>query len=72
MSTVQNEVAPFPGALQTSQSHALPAMAKQSFHEGLECLQSGEAAAAVAALSRCLEQAPDFAPGHIFLGSPTP
>ena len=43
-------------------------LAKQSFHEGLECLQSGEAATAVAALSRCLEQAPDFTPAHIFVG----
>ena len=68
MSSVQNEIVLFPEALQNSQSHALPAMATQSFHEGLECLQSGDAAAAVAALSRCLEQAPDFAPGHLFLG----
>lgn len=64
----QNELVLFPGSLQNSQTHALPARAKQSFYEGLESLQSGEAATAVAALSRCLEQAPDFTPAHIFVG----
>jgi tetratricopeptide (TPR) repeat protein len=68
MSSLQNEVVLFPRALQNSQTYALPALAKQSFHEGLDCLQSGEAATAVAALSRCLEQAPDFTPAHIFVG----
>jgi hypothetical protein len=68
MSTVLNEITQFPGVLQSLQSRALPATAMQNFHEGVECLQSGEAAAAVAALSRSLEQAPDFAPGHVFLG----
>ncbi len=68
MRSEQNEVVLFPGALQNSQTHALPVMAKQSFHEGLESLQLGEAATAVAALSRCLEQAPDFTPAHIFVG----
>jgi tetratricopeptide (TPR) repeat protein len=68
MSTAQNEITPFSEALQNSQTLALPALAKQSFHEGLESLQSGEAATAVAALSRCLEQAPDFTPAHIFVG----
>ena len=68
MSTVKDEITQFPGALQSSPSRALSAKAMQSFHEGLECLQSGEPAAAVVALSRSLEHAPDFAPGHVFLG----
>ena len=68
MSTVQNEITQFSGALHSSQAPALPAKAMQSLHEGLECLQAGEAATAVAALSRSLEHAPEFAPGHMFLG----
>ena len=68
MSIAQDEITQFSEALQSSQLRALPAKAKQSFHEGLECLQSGEALAAVAALSRSLEHAPDFTPGHVFLG----
>src|SRR3990172_3811882 len=68
MSMVQNELVLFPGALLNSPTHSLPARAMQSFHEGLESLQSGEAATAVAALSRCLEHAPDFTPAHIFVG----
>jgi tetratricopeptide (TPR) repeat protein len=68
MSTVLDEITQFPGGLQSSQSRALSAKALQNFHEGLECIQSGEAAAAVAALSQSLEQAPGFAPGHVFLG----
>jgi tetratricopeptide (TPR) repeat protein len=68
MSFGQKEVVLFPKALQNSQTHVLPARAKQSFYEGMESLQSGEAATAVAALSQCLEQAPDFTPAHIFVG----
>jgi hypothetical protein len=68
MSIEQNEVTPFSEALQTSQFRDLPVKAMQSFHVGLECLQSGDAAAAVAALSSSLELAPDFGPGHMFLG----
>ena len=68
MFTVQNEITQFSEVLQSLQSRALPKKAMQSFHEGLECLQSGEPAAAVAAFSRSLEHAPDFATGHVFLG----
>src|SRR5262245_23597241 len=68
MSLAQNEIMQFPGALQSSQSRALSAQAMQSFHQGVECLQSGEAAAAVAALSQSVVHAPDFAPAHVFLG----
>jgi tetratricopeptide (TPR) repeat protein len=68
MALAQNEIMQFPGALQSLQSASLSALAKQSFHQGVECLQSGEAAAAVAALSRSVAHAPDFAPAHVFLG----
>ena len=68
MSLAQNKMMPGPGALQSSQSQALSAEAMLSFHQGVECLQSGEAAAAVAALSRSVAQAPGFAPAHVFLG----
>jgi len=68
MSVVQNGITPFPVALQSSQFHELSAKAKQDFQEGLERLQAGEPAAAVAALSRSLEHSPDSPPIHIFLG----
>jgi hypothetical protein len=68
MFTSEVEMTPFSEALQSLPSQALPARAKHSFQEGLECLQSGDAAAAVAALSQSLEHAPDFATGHLFLG----
>jgi hypothetical protein len=68
MSTTEIEVTPFSEALQSMQSRALPAAATQGFQEGLEHLQSGDAAAAVAALSRSLQYAPDFGSGHLFLG----
>jgi hypothetical protein len=68
MPGVENEMTQFPAALRSSHSFAVPAEAMQSFHQGMECLQSGDARAAVAALSRTIVQAPDFAPGHIFLG----
>ena len=68
MFTADIEMTAFPEALQSLPSQALPARAVQSFQEGLQCLQSGDAAAAVAALSESLEHAPDFASGHLFLG----
>jgi tetratricopeptide (TPR) repeat protein len=68
MSAVQEDATPFLDTLQASHSPAIPAQAMQSFRQGLGCLQAGEAATAVAALSRSLESAPDFAPGHMFLG----
>jgi hypothetical protein len=68
MSTAQTEMTLFSEALQSSRSGALPAKAMQNFQQGLECLQAGDAAAAAAALSLSLEHAPDFAPGHMFLG----
>ncbi|HLQ76211.1 MAG TPA: tetratricopeptide repeat protein, partial [Terriglobia bacterium] len=71
-----NNVAPFardasvdiPLALQSNRPHTLSLQAKQSFQEGIVCLQSGDAATAVAALSRCIEYAPDFTDARVFLG----
>jgi tetratricopeptide (TPR) repeat protein len=57
-----------PVALQSSRPHGLSLQARQSFQEGIICLQSGDAAAAVAALSRSLDQAPDFTDARVFLG----
>jgi tetratricopeptide (TPR) repeat protein len=68
MSAIQDEAIPFQATLQSSGSYDLPARARQSFQEGLEHLQSGDAATAVAALSRSLEYSPAFVPSHIFLG----
>jgi len=68
MFTAEVEMEPFSEALQSLQSCVLPAKARQSFHKALECLKSGDAAAAVAALSQSLEHAPNFASGHLFLG----
>src|SRR5438552_4753848 len=57
-----------PDALQSDPPPALSVQARQSFQEGITHLQSGEAAEAVAALSRCIECAPDFTDAHVFLG----
>jgi Tfp pilus assembly protein PilF len=57
-----------PLALQSSRPHGLSLQAKQSFQEGIVCLQSGDATAAVAALSRSVELAPDFTDARVFLG----
>ncbi len=43
-------------------------MAREQLREGLEHLQLGEAAEAVAALSRSVQYAPEVAGAHVFLG----
>ena len=64
----QKETEQFSAVLGPSQSPELTAEVSQSFHEGLKCLQSGKPMAAVAALSRSLELAPDFVHAHVFIG----
>src|SRR5438034_7982127 len=66
--SIQEELVELPDALQSSPPLTLSVQARQSFQEGITHLQSGEAAQAVAALSRCIEHAPDFTDGHVFLG----
>jgi tetratricopeptide (TPR) repeat protein len=57
-----------PGPLQYPSGELIPAQAERCLEEGLARLQAGEAAEAVTALSETVECAPDFAPGHVFLG----
>jgi tetratricopeptide (TPR) repeat protein len=57
-----------PLALQSNRPHALSPQARLSFQEGIVCLQSGDAATAVAALSRSVELAPEFTDARVFLG----
>src|SRR3989442_7573197 len=66
--SIQEELVELPDALQSSPPPALSVQARQSFQEGMTHLQSGEAAQAVEALSRCIEHAPDFTDAHVFLG----
>ena len=66
--SLQENLADLPVALQSAPPPALPAQARQYFKEGITCLQSGDAELAVAALSRCIEYAPDFTDAHVFLG----
>lgn len=62
------DIVEFPVALQSATVPTLSREARQSFQEGIAHLQSGEAAEAVAALSRSVECAPAFPEGHVFLG----
>src|SRR4051812_4999189 len=55
-------------ALQSAAATTVCREARESFQEGIVHLQSGEAAAAVAALSRSVEHAPAFPEAHLFLG----
>jgi tetratricopeptide (TPR) repeat protein len=64
----QSELVQFPAALQSGSAGAVSAQARHYFQEGIARLQSGDAAAAVAAFSQSLEHAPEFAEGHVFLG----
>src|SRR5437870_11877247 len=66
--SIEEEHVELPVALQSAPPPTLSIQARQSFREGIVCLQSGEAAQAVAALSRCIEHAPDFTDAHVFLG----
>ncbi len=67
-SSSQSELAQFPAALQPLGNRAVPAQAKQHFQEGIAHLESGDAAAAVAAFSSSVEHAPEFPEAHVFLG----
>jgi tetratricopeptide (TPR) repeat protein len=58
----------FPVALQSATSSAVSLKARQYFQEGVTHLQSGDAEAAVAALSQSVEHAPAFGEAHTFLG----
>ncbi len=64
----QHELAQFPVALQTSPLQEISMEAREFLREGLVHLQAGEAEEAVAALSRCIQCAEDYADAHIFLG----
>ena len=66
--SAEDKLVEFPVALQSAPPPALSVQARQNFQEGLACLQSGDAAKAVAALSRSIEHAPDFTDAHVFLG----
>ena len=66
--STEGKLLEFPVALQDSLPSELPIQAKQSFQEGLSQLRSGDAAEAVAALSRTVECAPHFAGARVFLG----
>src|ERR1051326_8027596 len=64
----KGDLVEFPVALQTATAPALSQEARHSFYQGIAHLQSGEAAGAVAALSRVVESAPAFPEAHVFLG----
>ena len=64
----KNELLKFPVASKDAPPPALSIQARQYFEEGTAHLQSGEAAAAVAAFSRSIEHAPAFPAAHVFLG----
>jgi len=63
-----NAIIEMPDTLQTTATSSLSVTALADFHEGLAMMEAGQGRKAVAALSRCLEQAPTFAAGHIWLG----
>jgi tetratricopeptide (TPR) repeat protein len=67
-STEHTRLVQFPAALQSEGKSTLPIQAARHFQEGIVRLQSGNAAAAVAAFSKCLQHAPEFSEGHVFLG----
>ena len=46
----------------------VPAVAKESFCEGLAHFQTGDAQAALTAFNRCILQAPEFVEAQIFVG----
>jgi tetratricopeptide (TPR) repeat protein len=63
-----SELVHFPDALEQTRTAAISPQARHCFQEGVTRLQSGDAAAAVAALSRSVEYAPGFSDAHVFLG----
>ena len=66
--SIQDQFVETPAALRSASPTVLSVQARQCFQEGMACLQSGDAAAAVAALSRSIEHAPDYTDAHVFLG----
>jgi tetratricopeptide (TPR) repeat protein len=58
----------YPVATQAAPVTMVPALARQYLAEGVSHIQAGEAGAAVAALSLCVEQAPEYSDAHVFLG----
>ena len=64
----KTELVEFPVALRGTPPPAVSFKARQHFQEGLAHLQLGEAAEAVAELSRSIEHAPAFPEAHVFLG----
>ena len=65
---VKAKLVEFPVVLQSAPPLALSVPARQHYQEGMMCLQSGDAAAAVAAFSHSIEHAPGFTDAHVFLG----
>lgn len=59
---------PVTTALQTVETSELSVPALADFHEGLAMMEAGQGREAVTALTRCVEQAPTFTTGHIWLG----
>jgi tetratricopeptide (TPR) repeat protein len=55
-------------SLQTIETAELSVPALADFHEGLAMMEAGQGHSAVSALTRCVEQAPGFTAGHIWLG----
>jgi len=64
----KTEIVEFPVALERTFPPAVSVKARLHFQEGLAHLQLGEAAEAVAELSRSIQHAPAFSDAHIFLG----
>ncbi|HEY2380698.1 MAG TPA: hypothetical protein VGK48_05890 [Terriglobia bacterium] len=62
------EILKFPVTSQGAAPPAITPKARECFQEGVAHLQCGEAAEAVAALSRSVEHAPAFPEAHVFLG----
>jgi len=65
MTTNETEI---PVALQTVEAAGLSIPALSDFHAGIAMMEAGQSHEAVAALTRCVEQAPAFPTGHIWLG----
>ncbi len=60
--------ADYPLTMQAASSLLVPNLARQYLAEGVTHIQSGDAEAAVAALSLAVEQAPEYSDAHVFLG----
>jgi hypothetical protein len=65
--STKGELVEFP-AVREEKSQAISPQAREDFEQGMQHLQAGDAAEAVVALSRCVETAPGFTQGHMFLG----